>query len=255
MNNTYEEFIKHIYFEHIEKRLGPWKRRHWHHLDDIGYNITGLTRSLRAMRFLQDYAEGSEDLGGVFTPEVMKNIVERIKYGVQENNRIVVDTGIADLLQDYLKEIVEGMNHEHFPQADVDALRESGSSDASREIVAIVYLMKSRKEDWIRSKGDYRFSRRLVQAREEVERVVESLPKETPKGEDQKNDKVAVKRAVFKGIGSIGQGALLTLTDVSLLMGMWGTSISPDTTTVGAVVSITSGIGLILTGVGELRGE
>ena len=256
MNNTYEEFIKHIYYEHIEKRLAPWKRRHWHHLDDLGYEITGLTRSLRAIRFLQDYAESDEGLGGVFTPETLKNVVERVKYGVQNNNRIVVDTGVADVLQDYLKEIVEGMTAEHFPQADLDALRESGSSDARREIVAMVYLMKSRKEDWIRFRNDYRFSRRLEQAREEVERVAATLPKELPNAEEQRNDRpVTVKRAVFKGIGSIGQGALLTLTDVSLLAGMWGTSISAEQTTVGAVISITSGIEMILTGVGELRGE
>jgi hypothetical protein len=148
------------------------------------------------------------------------------------------------------------MTAEHFPQVDLDALRESGSSDARREIVAIVHLMKSRKEDWIRFKKDHRFSSRLVQAREEVERVVATLPTELPSADKQRNDRPAtVKRAVFKGIGSIGQGTLLTLTDVSLLAGMWGTSISADTTTVGSVVSITSGIGLILTGVGELRGE
>lgn len=255
MSNTYDEFVKHIYYEHLEKHLAPWKRRHWHHLEDMGYNITGLTSSLRAIRFLQDYAGDEDDLSGVFTPETLRKVVERVKYGVQENNHIVVDTGIADVLQDYLKEIVEGMTVEHFPQADFEILREAGSSDARREIGATVHLMKSRKEDWFRFKSDHRFSRRLVQAREEMERITESLPKELAKTEDQNRNRPVVKRAVFKGIGSIGQGALLTLTDVSLLAGIWGTSISPDTTTVGAVVSITSGIGLILTGVGELRGE
>lgn len=256
MNNTYEEFIKHIYYEHIEKRLVPWKRRHWHHLDDFGYEISELTRSLRAIRFLQDYAGSGDDLDGILTPETLKNVVERIKYGVQNNNRIVVDTGVADVLQDYLKEIVEGMTAEHFPQVDVDVLRESGSSDAKREIVAMVYLLKSRKEDWIRFKSDYRFSRKLVQAREEVEKVAATLSQDSPNVKEQRIDRPAtVKRAVFKGIGSIGQGSLLTLTDVSLLAGMWGTSISAETTTVGAVISITSGIGMILTGVGELRGE
>ena len=255
MSNTYDAFVQHIYYEHLEKLLAPWKRKHWHHFEDLGYNITGLTNSLRAIRFLQDYAGNEDDLGGVFTPETLKKIVERIKYGIQENNRIVVDTGIADLLQDYLKEIVEGMTVEHFPQADFEILREAGSSDARREISATVHLMQSRQEDWFRYKSDCRFSRRLVQAHDEVERITESLPKELAKTEDQNHNRPVVKRAVFKGIGSIGQGALLTLTDVSLMAGMWGTSISPDTTTVGAVVSITSGIGLVLTGVGELRGE
>lgn len=256
MSSAYEEFIQHIYYEHIEKHLAPWKRRHWHHLDDLGYEISELTRSLRAIRFVQNYAQDDEHFGGVLTPETHQNILDRIKYGLQSNNRIVVDTGVADVLQDYLKEIVEGMTVKLFPQADFDVLREAGSADARREIAAIVYLMKSRKENWIRFKNDYRFSRRLKEAGEEIERVAATLPKESPNSQVQKNDRpVTVKRAVFKGIGSIGQGALLTLTDVSLLAGMWGTGLSAETTTVGAVISITSGIGMILTGVGELRGE
>ncbi len=48
---------------------------------------------------------------------------------------------------------------------------------------------------------------------------------------------------------------MLTIVDTTLIAGMWTIPLPLETKTVGAIVSITSGIGSILTGYGELRGE
>jgi hypothetical protein len=157
-------------------------------------------------------------------------------------------------------EIVDGMTVDHFPQEDFEILRQSGSPDPRREVTAIVHLIKSRKEQLLwRNNDNIRFSQRLIQVAERIEKISASLPKEAPqeptKPNETANKQPPVKRAVFKGLGSIIQGMLMTITNVSLAAGLWTVPLPAETTSVGAVISATSGIGMIFTGIGELRGE
>ena len=48
---------------------------------------------------------------------------------------------------------------------------------------------------------------------------------------------------------------LMAITNITLAAGVWIVPLPAETTSVGAVVSATSGIGMIFTGIGELRGE
>jgi hypothetical protein len=252
MSSDYEEFIKYIYYEHIQKRLDKLVR-HWHHLDDMSYDLDRLSKSMQAVRFIKDYANDDEDVNRMFTPEMLKRVFEDAKKGSQMNKRFAVDTEVADIIQDYFSEIVDGMTVDHFPPEDFEILRKSGSTDPRREVTAIIHLMKSRKERLLQRNNDnVRFSTRLVQVTDRIERISASLPKEGP----QPNEiPPAIKRAVFKGLGSIIQGTLMTITNISLAAGLWSVPLPTETTTVGAIVSATSGIGMIFTGIGELRGE
>lgn len=255
MSNEYEEFIKYIFYEHIDKRLSE-RIRHWHHLEDASYHVHELSRSMRAVRFIKDYARDDDDISRIFAPEMLKRTFDEIRNGAKFNNYLVVDTEIADVIQDYFWEIVDGMTVDYFPREDFEVLQESGSSDPRREVIAIVHLIKSRKEQLVRrNSNDIRFSQRLVQVVECVEKISKSLPTEPPQLNEPTAKQAAVKRAVFKGIGSIVQGTLLTITNITLAAGLWGVALPPETTSVGAVVSATSGIGMVLTGIGELRGE
>ncbi|MFO7737153.1 MAG: hypothetical protein R6V46_01640 [Desulfatiglandaceae bacterium] len=56
-------------------------------------------------------------------------------------------------------------------------------------------------------------------------------------------------------VGGICRGAFLTGVDVDLLAGSRPVPLAPDTTKVGVVASITTGIGDIMIAVGGLRGE
>lgn len=256
MSNEYEEFVKYIFYEHIDKRLNKHIRRWHHHLDDFGYEMNRLSNAMRAVRFIRDYANDDDDIGRVLTPEMLKRIFDDAKSGARINNRLVVDSEIADIIQDYFGEIVDGMTVDHFPQEDFEILRQSGSPDPRREVTAIVHLVKSRKEQLLwRNNDNVRFSHRLAQVPERIEKISESLPKEPLKPNETASKQPAVKRAVFKGLGSIIQGTLMTITNITLVAGVWSVPLPVETTSVGAVVSATSGIGMIFTGIGELRGE
>jgi hypothetical protein len=91
MSNDYEEFIKYIYYEHIDKRLNK-RLRDWHHLEDISYSANRLSRSMQAVRFIRDYAGDDDDISRVFTPEMLKRIFDDAKNGSHANKRLVVDT-------------------------------------------------------------------------------------------------------------------------------------------------------------------
>lgn len=255
MSNDYEEFIKYIYHEHIERRLDN-HTRHWHHFEDISYDINRLAKTMQAVRFIRDYASDDDDINRVFTPAMLKRIFDDAKNGSHTNRRLLVDTEIADIIQNYFGEIVDGMTVDHFPKEDFEVLRQSGSQDPRREITAIVHLIKSRKEQLLwRNNDNVRFSHRLVQVTEIIERISSSLPEEPSEPNEKQVKKPTVKRAVFKGLGSIIQGMLMTITDITLATGVWSVPLPPETTSVGAVVSATSGIGMIFTGIGELKGE
>ncbi len=255
MSNDYEEFIKYVFYEHIQKSLTNVQERwHLHFEHEFEHRLLRLTRATRALRFIKDYAENDEDINRSFTLEMVKETIRSVRYGVQMNNELVVDTGIADVIQDYFGEIVDGMSVDHFPKEDFEVLQQAGSSDSRREIIALVYLIKSRKEQLIRESRQVRFSQTLGEVAQRVERIENTFPQEPP-NPNQSNKKPAVKRATFKGIGSIAQGALMTMTNITLAAGLWSVPLPPETTSLGAVVSATTGIGTILTGIGELRGE
>jgi hypothetical protein len=212
---------------------------------------------MRAARFIRDFVETDKEILSLFTPKMLQYTLQQIKQGAYFSNELVVRTGIVDIVQDYFGEIVEGMNISHFPEADIEVLRQAGSSDPQREIVAMTHLVKSRKEILIREGREVRFSHSLEQVTERIERIEKTvilLSEEEPET-NQVSNQPPVKRETFKGIGSIAQGALMTITDITLAAGWWSVPLPPETTSVGAVVSIASGIGTILTGIGELRGE
>lgn len=249
MSGDYEEFIKHIYYEYIEQRLPLLHNLEFLHLNS---KLPSYTWAMRAVRAIKNLAGTDEDVNRLFTQNMLRDTVGRVQDAVETSNRLVVDTEIADVIQDNFEEIVDGMSVEHFPKADFEVLRQGGSSDPHREIAATLYSLKARKEQFSRDGSQARFSQRLKEAEKRVHGIYELIPDEP--NERQENP-TAVKRAVFKGLGSLVEGGLLVITDVTLVAGLWGTSVSPDMTTVGAVLSMTTGIGKSLTGIGELRGE
>jgi len=147
MSSDYEEFVKHIFYEHIEKRLARVRERFLpRHPEEFEYHIARIIKATRATRFIRDYAESDEDIIRTFTPEMLKQTVREVRYGTALSNTFVLDTGIADVIQDYFGEIVDGMSVDYFPKEDLQVLQQSGSSEPRRDVIAMVYLIKSRKE-------------------------------------------------------------------------------------------------------------
>lgn len=62
-------------------------------------------------------------------------------------------------------------------------------------------------------------------------------------------------RRWWKGLGQIAEGAALAVADVGIAVGAFKLPVSPETQTYGLVVSAAAGMGKIMNGLGDLRGE
>jgi len=95
----------------------------------------------------------------------------------------------------------------------------------------------------------YRAEKLLDQATKEFEKLIKLEPAKIKESEKKKS------RRWFKGLGKIGQGAALSIANAALAVGVIHFPVSPETQTWGALASVATGIGTILSGVGDLRGE
>jgi hypothetical protein len=103
-------------------------------------------------------------------------------------------------------------------------------------------------------------SRKEASASKQLDRVVERLSKEQERFKEEteaQNREISerIGRRWFKALGQICQGAAFSIANIFLAIGLLPFPVSPETTTWGAMVSTTSGVGMILTGMGDLRNE
>ena len=249
--DEWRKTVKHVY----ERSLLPGLARRAHRLDPFEYfercpwTIHRLARAMRGLRFIDDYFDDDDEITAAFTQSFLGETLDSLADGLTWNKRLIVDSGVADTVQKHFTELVDGMDAEDMPEEDSAVLRLSGSADPAHELSAIVDRVKTEKEAILRrySEGGFPLSlRRAIDCVLERKKQLES-------GEESGN-KLPVKRW-FKGLGGICQGTMLTIVDGTLVAGMWTIALPVESKTIGAVVSITSGIGSILTGFGELRGE
>jgi len=159
----------------------------------------------------------------------------------------VLNSGIDDVIEEFFDEIADGMEVSDMPEQDFQALLEAGSQNPKSEIqLTMVRIKKRKKRIYFNNKeSSIRYSLK------ESERIVIKRKEEIK----ECNSNNPPRKKIFKGLGGICRGAILTGVDIALMAGWWPIPLSPDTTTVGSVVSLTTGIGDIMIAIGELRGE
>ena len=135
------------------------------------------------------------------------------------------------------------MKMERMPPQEVDVMRQLGSSEPEAELSALVYIVKSKSKSKY-SCNDLKVSRQL----ESLEQKLEELKKNSDKPPKKS-------RRWFKGLGQIAQGSALSIANISLAMGAISIPIAAETAGWGAIVSSITGVGMVLNGVGEFRGE
>lgn len=255
-NDEYREFLKYIFNEYIRPRIHRIGRYYdhpkmWHHWE---YEWRGLKRAVDLINYINNHCDDSDDIYETFTLERLRRAVGEIEEGVLWNNRIAEETGFLDALDAYYDEIVEGLEAELFPESEYDLLKEFGSKDPKSDIKGIIYILKARKKRAYPSNKEVPISKGLKDTVERLSKAEEQF-KEKDEKEPMKVEKPKKSRRWFKGLGQIGQGAALSIGDIALAAGMLQFPVSPETQTWGSLVSATTGVGMILNGVGELRGE
>jgi hypothetical protein len=254
--SAWRQFIKDVYHQEISSKLRR-ARKHLHPME-YPYHCERAIRASRTIRYIESLESDDVNVGGILTKPHIKSTVQDIKSAHHETNEYVLrDSGIVEVLEVHVTEILSELEVSDLPLEDLEALRRAGSADPKAELRVRLHRIRAHFAREQRQRERMSLSSAITEASQQLDRKLQEL--EEPEDGPSRRPKVSVehetKKKWFKGLGSIARGTVLTGVDVSLLAGWWTLPLSPDTTIVGSVASIVTGLGDIAIGVGELRGE
>lgn len=252
-NEDYKNFLNFIFNECIQPRIfyfpkyHPFERYDWYH------DLDRLKRAVDLVNFINKHCQNSNDIYNTFKLERLRGAVDAIEDGVRCNNRLAEETGFLNAFDTYYDQIVEGLDVELFPESEYKILKELGFKDPQSDLRGIIYFLKAKKKTYP-SYNELPVSQNLKNTVKKLSEAQEQF-REPEEKEINKKMKPKKSRRWFKGLGQIGQGAAISIADIALAFGTLQFPVSPETQTWGSLVSATTGVGMILNGVGELRGE
>ena len=256
-DKEYLDFLQYLFNEYVAGKISRiqryfghpryWDKYEWHRLE-----WHRLPQAMHIITYINRYCDTDEDIYTTFMLDKLREIVGYVKEGVSWSNILIKNSGFIYAIEDHFEHIVDGIKLEHFSEQEFEILKELGSFDPKVELSGIIHLLKVNKLKLSRSAKEVKISVQLKQTEEILFDSLLILREEEKKEEENKIPKTRPGLKWFKGLGQICQGALLTIADVSLAIGVLQFPVSPETKTWGAMVSTTTGIGMILSGVGDL---
>ncbi len=250
-NDEYKAFLEYLFHTYIRDRLhrierywdGPHGGRMWH------YETGRLRRAMHIIRYIQLHCDNDDDIYATFKAERLRRVVGDVRGRVLESQHLADAGGFLDAIDEHYAAIVAGMTLGHFPESELGVLRDLGSDDPTRDIQAMIHILKTRlPTSEFPDQPSVRTQLDRVEAK--LSEALEAMRENEDQAEAPKKS-----RRWFKGLGQMAQGAALSLADIGLAAGVFQFPVSPETQTWGALVSTTTGVGMIMTGFGELRGE
>ena len=246
----WRQLIEDIYHQELEQKLRRM-RKHFHPFEkhDYLYLQRQLFSATKTIRMIEDVNNDDYNITQIYQPDYLRSVLQEIRNANQSvNERLLIDSGIIEVFEEHISEIVSELEVSDLPVEDIDALKESGSIHPRAELRLRIRTIKKQYITVGRYNNDRRsLSSSIRKAGEEVSERIERLK--------EHDEKSPPRKRWFKGLGSLCRGTVLTAVDISLLGGWWTVPLSPDTTIVGAVASIATGLGDIAVGIGEFRDE
>lgn len=180
-----------------------------------------------------------------------------MREAIRLTNSLLIDTSVADVIEEYFDALVEGLTSDGLPPDDAEALRQSGSSDPRGELATYIRLLKSRKQQ-ITADRSRTFAQRLQDLPETVTtlagRFREShIPVSPKRGREASAQFTTQPRRVYKGLGQVVNGSIITVVNVGSAVNSWHIGHPVDIS--GLMTSVGTGVGLMLMGKGDLNGE
>jgi len=248
----YRQFLRYVFHEYVRGQVarasdyldGPGGRR-------SNNEVESLRRATHILRTIGEFGDDNGDVPITFTAEGLNRFIGDLESGVRFNNRLLEQSGFMDALDAHFEELVDGLRFEHLPGQEIELLRSFGNIDPELELRGQIYLLKARRNRQERHFNELTVSERLKRLEQQLSEARLEL---TPQAKARTNAPSKPRRW-FKGLGQIGQGAALSIGNVALAVGALHFPVSPETQTWGAVASVTTGVGMIFTGVGEFKSE
>jgi hypothetical protein len=257
-DDEYREFLTFLLERYVRPRLARVRRRFHHHMmEEWDYHLNQAQQALQVLRFIEANCNDDDEIYHTFTLERLMRAVSDTRYSLEFANRMAGEAGFLDALEAHADDILSGLRVQDLPDADRQIFREMGSPNPELELRALVLRAKAFRDRLRQDSRELPIGRQLKHAEQRVAEAQQSFEKMCKAQEEELADKKAPakSRRWFKGLGQIAQGAALSIADVALAVGALHFPVSPETQTWGAVASVTTGIGTILNGVGDLRNE
>lgn len=257
--SEYSDFLTFLFERYVRPRIGSVRHRHhdkYTREEEFHYFLDHAVRAGKVFKFIESYCFADSWIYSTLTTEGLKWAISETRNSLEFSNYVAEEAGFLDAFEAHEREIASHLDASHLPVIDKEVLQEMGSVNADQELRSLVFIAKTyleRRELQSREltvRQELRHIESLIsEAEAEFERDVEPNKNQGALESPRKS------RRWFKGLGQIGQGAALTIANVALAIGTLNLPVSPETQTWGAIASVTTGIGTILSGAGDLRGE
>jgi len=254
-DKDYRAYLEYLAREYIEPRLARVRDEWCHHFrfEKWTHHEHRLRRATKLLRFAYRDCETEDEIYRTLKGERIREAADAIRDGARFGKWLADEVGVLDCLDSHFDRILARLRVKHLPKEDLRVLAELGSTAPREDLEGIIYVLRTSRLRTIQHWSEKPLVRsEFERAQERLDSEVESLSTESKNSGDEPPKK---KRRWFKGLGQVGQGAALTIANVGLAVGAFSFPVSPETQTWGALTSATTGLGMVLTGVGELRGE
>ena len=259
----YEAYMASLWEAHAARVRAH--RRHWrhHHFDDLfNYELDQLARAWRVVRAVDN---GLDPVA--FTDEFMRQTMQDTEQAVRRSSEVLREVDLLPLLDHQYDLMAEHLRVTDLPPQEIPILAAHGFDINENDLVRVIYRVRHTSHP--RSHREITPSRAFSQAQESLQEAQNVYAQNEA---NQRQHAVAIAEAegtqgrrpqpperkkprVFKGLGQLVQGAAMTLADVGLAVGAFPFPVSPETQSWGALASITAGVGSVMNGIGDLRGE
>jgi len=254
--NEYRELLTFLFERFIRPRIARVRRRYRHPFGDgYAYYLDHAVRAGQLLRFVETYCHDNDEIYNTFTLEGLSGAVSETGGSLRFSIGLMEECGFLDACESHAQEIAEGLEAAYLPEVDKDFLRDMGSVNPEVELRTLVFAAKTSIHRNTQQPREVSIRQQLERSNERLEKQVAEFRKRA----EAKNEGIedVPKKTVrwFKALGQLVIGAGLSIENVALAAGYVHLPISPETQTWGAITSVTTGIGTILSGVGELRNE
>ena len=259
----YEAYMASLWDAH-----GPRVRAHGHwrrhnRFDDVfAYEFDCLARAWRVVRALDNGIDP-----GAFTDEFMRRTMQYTEQAVKWSSEVLREVDLLALLDHQYDLMAEHLRLTDLPPQELPILAAHGFDIVESDLIRVVYRVRRtadpRRHREITPSGAFSRAQESLQEAQSVftqneagQRRYALALAEAEDGQSRRPEPPERKQPrVFKGLGQLVQGAAMTLADVGLAVGAFPFPVSPETQSWGALASITAGVGSVMNGIGDLRGE
>lgn len=258
----YEVYMAGLWEAHAP-RVRARSCRYYHRFENMfSYELCELAEVWRVVRALDSGINFK-----AFTDEFLRGVMVATESAVRRSSEVLHEVGLLSLLDHQYDLMAERLRISDLPAQELPVLDAHGFDIVKSDLLRVVYRVRHTADP--RCRREITPSRAFSQAQESLQEAQEifaqnradlqehavALAKVVSGRDRQPKPPERKEPRVFKGLSQLVQGAAMTLADVGLAVGAFPFPVSPETQSWGALASVTVGVGSVMSGIGDLRGE